>query len=310
MNRKALFVLPFVGALAMCALVVTNPGTSVAQSLRMGRRNIESAAPAASGTRLTRHPTGKCASARRGIESDGQKREYLLHVPSALLPSTPLVIVLHGYKGTAESMEQYSGFSTVADREGFLVVYPQALGEMAAWNLNVGQNPDVAFLNAVMDDVFALCGDDPARVYVAGLSRGGGMANRMACDDAPRIAAVAAVSGAFYRHLECAPARPVPVMAIHGLKDTVVPFEGRPDSPSTLHATPRLRDWAAAWATRDGCSLVPDAVSPVLGEQREIWRNCRTRAEVVLRALDQMGHDWPHAPINAADAVWDFFQRH
>jgi polyhydroxybutyrate depolymerase len=272
---------------------------------------VEAAASEAAATaRLTRRPTGKCASSWRAIESNGQNREYKLHVPPALLPATPLVIILHGYKGPAASMEQYSAFSAVADREGFLAIYPQAQGEMAAWNLNSGSNPDVAFLDGVIDDVASMCGIDPARVYVAGLSRGGGMANRMACDDAPRVAAIAAVSGAFYRHLECSPARAVPVMAIHGLKDTIVPFAGRPDSPSNLHATPGLRDWAPAWAARDGCSLVLDPTSPVSGEQRDTWRNCRSRAEVVLRALDQMGHEWPHAPINAADAIWDFFQRH
>jgi polyhydroxybutyrate depolymerase len=241
---------------------------------------------------------------------NGQSREYKLHVPPALLPSTPLVIVLHGYKGTAASMEQYSGFSAVADREGFLAVYPQALGESAAWNLNLSPNNDIAFLNTVMDEVQSACGNDAARVYVVGLSRGGGMANRMACDDASRVAAIAAVSGAFYRHLECDPARPMPVMAIHGLKDALVPFEGRPESPSNLHATPGLRDWAAAWAARNGCSLAPEQTSPISGEQRAAWRNCQSRSEVILSALEQMGHDWPRAPINAADAVWAFFQRH
>lgn len=313
MTRKAVFVLPLLGILALCASVFATPDTSVAQSLRGGRRNISLAASPTPGDapgQATRRPSGKCASARRRIEPEGQKREYLIHVPPALLPATPLVIVLHGYKGTAESMEQYSGFSAVADRAGFLVVYPQAQGESAAWNLNLGPNNDVAFLNAVMDDAQAICGDDPARVYVVGLSRGGGMANRLACDDAPRIAAVAAVSGAFYRHLDCSPARPMPILAIHGLKDSVVPFEGRPESPDNLHATPKLRDWAAAWASRDGCSLVPDPTSPVQGEQRQTWRNCRAQSEVVLRAIEQMGHEWPSAPTNAADAVWDFFQRH
>lgn len=312
MNRKAIFVLLFVGVLALCALVFVNPDISVAQSIRLGRHNLEPGAGAIASApgRDTRPPAGKCGSKRRAINSGNQTREYTLHVPAKVPPSAPLVIVLHGYKGTAEGIEQYSGFSSVADREGFLVAYPQAAGESAAWNLNLGPNNDVDFLNAVMDDVLASCGDDPSRVYVVGLSRGGGMANRLACDDAQRVAAVAAVSGAFFRYLDCDPARAVPILAIHGLKDAIVPFDGRPDSPTNLHATPGLRDWAAAWAARDNCSLIPDPTSPIPGEQRETWRNCGSRAEVVLRALDQMGHDWPHAPINAADAVWDFFQRH
>lgn len=312
MNRKAIFVLLFVGVLALCALVFVNPDISVAQSIRMGRRNLEPGAGqiASAPARDARQPAGKCGSKRRAIDSGNQTREYTLHVPAKVTRSAPLVIVLHGYKGTADGIEQYSGFSSVADREGFLVAYPQAAGESAAWNLNPGPNNDVDFLNAVMDDVLAACDDDPSRVYVVGLSRGGGMANRLACDDAQRVAAVAAVSGAFFRHLDCDPARAVPILAIHGLKDATVPFDGRPDSPANLHATPRLRDWAAAWAARDGCSGGPDLTTPVDGEQRNTWRNCRSRAEVVLCALDKSGHEWPYSPINAADTVWDFFSRH
>ncbi|HQV27658.1 MAG TPA: PHB depolymerase family esterase [Thermoflexales bacterium] len=313
MIRKIAWVLPLVCLLAACAALMANAGASGAATSHQASPSVSAATDrrvddTAAGA--TRRPAGKCGSKLRAIESGNQTREYTLHVPARVLPSTPLVIVLHGYKGTAESMEQYSTFSSVADREGFLVAYPQAAGESAAWNLNLGPNNDVTFLVAVMDDVLAICDYDPSRVYVVGLSRGGGMANRLACDDARRVAAVAAVSGAFYRHLDCDPARAVPVLAIHGLKDAIVPFEGRPDSPATLHATPRLRDWAAAWAARDGCSAVPDSTSPVAGEQRKTWRNCRSSAEVVLCALDKAGHEWPYSPVNAADTVWDFFSRH
>lgn len=302
MMRGIAWVLPLVCLLAACAsgAAPSHPASPSASAVTDNR--IEDAS--------ARRPSGKCGSKRRAIESSERIREYILHVPATVKSSTPLVIVLHGYKGTAASMEQYSTFSAVADREGFLVAYPQAQGEMAAWNLNLGPNADVTFLNDLMDDVLSACDYDPSRVYVVGLSRGGGMANRLACDAAQRVAAVAAVSGAFFRHLDCDPARAVPVLAIHGLKDTVVPFEGRPDSPSNLHATPRLRDWAAAWAARDGCSAVPDSTSPVDGEQRNTWRNCRSRAEVVLCALDKSGHEWPYSPVNAADTVWEFFSRH
>ncbi len=313
MIRKIAWVLPLVCLLVACAALLANAGASGAATSREASPSASAATDKRvddTAARATRKPSGKCGSKRRAIESGKQIREYTLHVPAKVTLSTPLVIALHGYKGTAESMEQYSTFSSVADREGFLVAYPQALGESAAWNLNLGPNNDVTFLNAVMDDVLATCDYDPSRVYVVGLSRGGGMANRLACDDAQRVAAVAAVSGAFFRHLDCDPARAVPVLAIHGLKDAIVPFEGRPDSPANLHSTPRLRDWAAAWAARDGCSAVPDSTSSVDGEQRNTWRNCRSHAEVVLCALDKTGHEWPYSPVNAADTVWEFFSRH
>lgn len=315
MVRKIFPLLMLAGIIAAVGLLSSDSGksagpargASTGSATATGSAGVAVASPARPKPDL---PAAKCRSAVRNIDVAGQKRTYRLRVPPAIQASAPLVIALHGYKGTAEGLESYSGLSIVADREGFLVAYPQALGETAAWNIGLGVNPDVTFLDAVMDEILADCAHDPSRVYVVGHSRGGGMAHRMACEDAQRVAAIAAVAGAFFRHLDCSPARPTPVLAIHGLGDPVVPYEGRPDSPANLHATPRLRDWAAAWAARNGCAPTPEAALSVGGEWRETWSGCQDGVEVMLRVLDKAGHEWPVAPVNAAEAVWRFFEQH
>lgn len=306
MLRASFILLLLAGALAAAGLWFAGPRAHTTDR----RPAPPVVAPASDAPASSPRPEGRCKSALRAMDVAGQQRIYRLHVPASLGASAPLVIALHGYKGTAEGLEAYSGLSAVADREGFLVAYPQALGENAAWNLGLGANADVQFLDAMMNDVRADCPSDPDRVYVVGHSRGGGMAHRMACEDAQRIAAIAAVAGAFFKHLDCSPSRPISVLAIHGLGDPVVPYQGRPDSPSNLHATPRLRDWAAAWAARNGCAPTPEAALAVSGEWRESWGGCTDDADVQLRVLDKTGHEWPTSPVHAADAVWDFFDRH
>jgi polyhydroxybutyrate depolymerase len=232
-------------------------------------------------------------------------------VPQQLLRPISLVIALHGYKGTAAGLEQYSGFSGITDTQGFLVAYPQALGETALWDLESGQtNLDVKFINALMDDLLARCPLDAAHIYVAGHSRGGGLAHRLACDLAPRIAAFAAVSGAFYKYQDCSPSRPVAVIAIHGLADQSVPFNGRVTDSTNLHATPPLPEWAASWASHDGCAPAPDTMPPEPDIKIDTWSHCQAQTAVELYTLATGGHAWPTDPINASQTIWDFFKLH
>src|SRR5215211_5681072 len=157
------------------------------------------------------------------IESGGQPRQYLLHVPATYKPNEPaaLVLVFHGAGIGAERFVSYTRFSTVADREGFLIVYPQGLGEEPVWNPSPGSR-DVQFIRDLIDHLQRRCRVDPERIYASGHSNGGGMVNRLACELADQIAAIGPVSGAYQASGDCSPFRPVPVFAIHGTADTIV----------------------------------------------------------------------------------------
>src|SRR5215216_5771829 len=231
------------------------------------------------------------------LESSGQTRQYLLHVPPTYNPEEPtaLVLVFHGAGIGAERFVRYSRFSTVADREGFLVVYPQGLGEEPFWNTSPGSY-DIQFIRELLDHLQRRCHVDPNRIYASGHSNGGGMVDRLACVLADRIAAIGTVSGA-YQSSKCSPARPIPVFAIHGTADPIVSYQGIPE-------------WAAAWAQRNGCDPEPiDITHNVLISEKQ-WHDCKARADVVLYTIQDLSHDWPSDLIDVGQTIWDFFEQH
>lgn len=230
------------------------------------------------------------------VESNGQRRQFLLHVPPMYKPEEPaaLVLVFHGAGIGAERFVDYSRFSKVADREGFLIVYPEGLNEV--WNPSPGSR-DVQFIRDLIDHLQRRCSVDPDRIYASGHSNGGGMVDRLACELADRIAAVGTISGAYQSSGQCSPSRPVPVFAIHGTADTIIPYKGIPD-------------WAAAWAERNHCNPNPIDIPHNVLIRETKWNNCREGADVILYTIEDLGHEWTHDLINMGQTIWDFFKEH
>lgn len=227
------------------------------------------------------------------IQSGGQDRQYLLHVPATYDPQEPaaLVLVFHGAGISAERFVDYSRFSNVADREGFIIVYPWGIGEV--WN----PGRDVEFIRDLIDHLQTRCPVDPNRIYASGHSNGGAMVDRLACELADRIAAVGTLSGPYRASAGCSPSRPIAVFALHGTADPIVPYEGIPE-------------WALAWAQRNGCDPEPvKVVHNVLISEKQ-WGNCRGGADVVLYTIQDHGHDWPTELIDAGQIIWEFFEAH
>jgi polyhydroxybutyrate depolymerase len=122
----------------------------------------------------------------------GARRTYLVHIPSDYNPQKqlPLVVVIHGAFDTAKGMEKFSGFSDLADKEKFIVMYPNGIGILGFfqhWNAGhccgkaASDNvDDVGFLAAAIEDVSARLKIDAARIYMVGFSNGGMMAYRFA----------------------------------------------------------------------------------------------------------------------------------
>ena len=123
------------------------------------------------------------------------------------------------------------------------------------------------------------------------------MVHRLACELADRIAAIGPVSGAYPSSGDCSPSRPIPVFAIHGTDDPIVPYSGIPE-------------WAAAWAQRNGCDPEPlEVVHNVLISEKQ-WDNCEEGADVVLYTIQELGHEWTHDLINIGETIWEFFELH
>ncbi|MCA9685038.1 MAG: alpha/beta hydrolase fold domain-containing protein, partial [Myxococcales bacterium] len=195
------------------------------------------------------------------IEVDGTRRDFLLHVPEGAAPAEgrPLVIAFHGAYSTPDATEDYTGLSTLADAENFVVVYPK--GKQRLWN--DGRIPDayddVAFTAALIDHLIAGEDVDPDRVFVTGISNGGFMAHRIGCDLGDRVAAIAPVAGTLSQELleVCEPAGPVAMMMFMGTDDDLVPYEGG-ELGGKLGAgifgtMLSARDTAEQWAGFEGC---------------------------------------------------------
>jgi polyhydroxybutyrate depolymerase len=268
------------------------------------------------------------------------ERSYILHVPSKLPPMPALVLNFHGGGGHAAAHQKYTHMDMVADKEGFLVVYPDgtgpAEGELLTWNAGgccgsaVRDNvDDVGFVRKMLADLSRRQAYDPARVYATGLSNGAMMAYRLAAELSDRIAAIAPVAGAIA--VERFPtARAVPVMHIHSADDPRAPYAGGLGPPFPMTST-RVMHMAvdvalADWSKENGCTgaAEPRDKKQWKGQTATLWAWPGCRAEVLLWKLTGAGHVWPGgeleyfpkllgpgtAVIDANVEMWKFFQRH
>jgi polyhydroxybutyrate depolymerase len=260
---------------------------------------------------------GMAAQAEHGVSTRSiiwQERERTarLFVPSGYDPAVPaaLVVVLHGGGGTAERMANISRFDDEAERRGFLVVYPNGVLGNNAQNWNDGRSTpgyypadnnidDVGFIAAMLDRLALEFSVDPARIYATGISNGGFMAYRLACDLADRFAAVAPVAATITAPT-CAPSAPVSVLHLHGTADRYVPFEGGVGVTRTPgYRLMPVRDAIDFWRRHNGCASGPDVTEVGTAEEpvtRETWQNCDGAIEVTLYTIQDGGHTWPGGP--------------
>ncbi len=265
------------------------------------------------------------------ITSSSQLRKYLLYVPDTYNPdsSTPLIISLHGFAEWPAHQMQVSGWNDLADRFGFLVVYPEGTRFPLRWHISGipemrGDSiMDIAFIADLIDRLSSEYNIDNSRIYANGLSNGGGMTHLLACELSDRIAAIGVVAGAYtYPWEECNPSRPVPMIGFHGTEDRFVPFEGGKRSPHG-GSLPSIQHWVGIFAERNGCDLNPTPLFSE-GEVKAIrFTGCLKNAEVRFYTIQGGGHSWPgggYLPkfivghttqdINATELMWEFFQRY
>ncbi len=260
------------------------------------------------------------------IEHDGIVRNYRLHLPPNLPAGShpPLVFNLHGYGSNAQQQELYSGMNAVADTAGFIVCYPDGIGN--AWNIGVAGGStadDVGLIAALIDKFHDENGIDLERVYSCGMSNGGFFSYRLACEMGDRIAAIASVTGSMTTALlnDCDPIRPMPVMQIHGDADPVVDYNGA----TGIAAIP---DVFSFWAGHNGCvspgfnGTIPDiAPNDQCTASFEAYYACNDLAGVILITVQNGGHTWPGPfptvvfgatcqDFNASVEIWKFFSSH
>ncbi len=251
----------------------------------------------------------------------GQSRTYQLYVPSSYDGRTtvPVVFNFHGYGSNAGQQMAYGNFRPLADRHDFVIVAPDGQGAPARhFNLGgeAGAQNDVDMVGALLDHVEATMCIDAGRVFSTGMSDGGAMTSTLACRMPDRFAAFAAVAVVLYLP-GCAGSRPVPIMAIAGTADPIVPFNGGRVNccgGATIAGAPKAMD---GWAQHDGCAA---STTTRLSSQveRRTWSRCKPGGAVAFYIVDGGGHTWPGAiavrrlgltttQLDASATIWDFF---
>lgn len=266
-------------------------------------------------------------------------RQYLLYVPA--MPSGALVLVFHGGGQVATQIWRISGFDALADREHVIVVYPQAFER--SWadgrGVTIAEKQgvdDVAFAKAVVADVARTHSVDRNRVFATGLSNGAAFSHRLGCEAADTFAAIAPIAGTIARGLakSCRPSQSVAVIAIQGLADPSMPFDGgyvggSAEGGEVLGARATLE----LWRSLNGCApavrstSLPVTVQDGTSVTRRSYANCRRNGDVVAYEIEGGGHRWPpfdgpsEGPgrqgngvssrnIAATEIVWAFFAAH
>lgn len=269
------------------------------------------------------------------IVVDGITRKYIVNIPPSYFndDSTqfPLVLGLHGLAGSGSQFERDYHFSEKSNEVGFIAVYPEGVrsdGPLKIRTWNAGsccdyamqhQIDDVNFISKLIDKLAVTHRINLHKVYVTGMSNGGMMAYRLACELPDKIAAIAPVSSTMVMDQPCHPGNPVPLLHMHSAQDTKVPFTGGTGLGG--YYFPPVDSVLNAWSIEDGCT------SYIQTEDRntyvyKAWATCNNSSSIQCYLTDDGGHAWPggsksgswadtpSTAINANDLMWAFFQRY
>lgn len=268
----------------------------------------------------------KCQTTVHNIDFGGVTRSYRIYLPPTYTGATavPLVFNLHGYTSNAFQQEFYSGMNAVADTAGFILCFPDGIN--SSWNSGFtapyyGNVDDVGFISTLLDSLAATYNIDPARVYSCGMSNGGFMSYRLACDLESRIAAIASVTGSMttLQLNNCQCTRPMPVLEIHGTNDGTVSYGNSGLSMG-------IDSVLSYWRNVNACTAPPvyDTLPDLVQEQStvttQLYAGCSDNVEVLHYKIENGGHTWPGAvfqipgantnqDIRASVEIWNFFSR-
>lgn len=264
-------------------------------------------------------------------------RQYLLHRPPSAKGAVPLVIGLHGLNQPVERVSQIWTMDTIAEREGFAVLYPEALGGRWSYDESRPVKPhgtdllvdDVGFINAIIDKLVAEGSVDASRIYAAGVSNGGLMAWTMACRMSDRLAGVAPlISGMLDHQLQrCKPKRQVPLVVLAGTSDWMQPYDGAITAEFRLLSVPESLEF---WRRQRECTnLDINMVEPHAPKDptRAViidWTECKTASPLRFYRIEGGGHALPtfevseekRSPhggsfsqtVETAEELWKFFK--
>jgi len=254
------------------------------------------------------------------ISVSGVQRTYDYYIPSGLGSQTvPLIILLHGGLGNAESMTGEDGspapfkiWMDIAESDKLVLIFPEGLerpnGE-TGWNdcrgdaTNHSTVDDVAFITELIQQFRSSFSIDPDRIYASGVSNGGFMSLRLALELSDQIAAVGVISAGMPAVSQCGDAvRPTSVLFMNGTADPLVPYLGGTignpaDGRGTVQSTPdSVQYWIGFNQTLQvaPASDFPDSDTTDGSTARRFrYFDGLEQAEVVLYEISGGGHGEP-----------------
>jgi len=275
-------------------------------------------------------------------------RDYDLVLPASHVCGQPIAVVvaLHGGGSNKEGMRKLACLDgdlssaeclhRVANAAGMAVVFPNGTDAPAGkllnangvrtWNAGGGVNgsicvsgnactdgvDDVGYVRALLADLATRIAVDPKRVFFTGISNGGAMSHRLACEAADVVAAIASVAGENqFALVGCTPSRPVAVLDVHGTSDACWPYAGGDGGCLQSGLYVSVASTLAGWATRNGCDLLPTTtmVPPLAGVSdgtsvvRQDYLGCVAGGALEHLEVVGNGHYWPRGWVYASGAV-------
>lgn len=279
---------------------------------------------------------------RRRVEFGGVDRSLILHIPPQYDGTThlPVVFVFHGGTGDSDITQFCYGWDAVADREGFIVIYPDGTGIVQTWNAihccgrSFERNvDDIGFIRFLVEQITRLVPVDERRVFASGMSNGAMLCHRLASELSDRFAAVAPIAGTIGGNPERnkaellieVPPRPVPIIMFHGeLDQSVKYFGGETSSPfrTTRVDVSQQACWEF-WVRANGSQPIPAVETSESGNVvKRTFIDPVNRADVIHYTIRNQGHAWPGAcrptrladrptaEISATELAWEFFKSH
>lgn len=286
-----------------------------------------------------RSPLREPGDYRFVITHGGARRMYRIHVPVKYDPGrpAPVVFAFHGGGGNMDDQadDKYYGQVSTSEREGFIAVFPNGYsrlpsGKLATWNAGAccaaarDENvDDVGFVKTIVDNLTVQLNIDRKRIFATGMSNGGMMSYRLACEMADTFTAIAAVAGADGM-ATCIPREPISILHIHAKDDEHVLFGGgagaKSQNKSLVTDFRSVPDTVSRWVRLNSCEPTPKRTLDAPGAYCEVYSPCKGGVKVGLCVTESGGHSWPggvkvrtgesgSTAIVANDVMWDFWNQ-
>jgi polyhydroxybutyrate depolymerase len=268
------------------------------------------------------------------INVNGIDRNYRVFVPTNLPKDKkiPLAFVFHGGGSDAINIENFTNFSSLAEREKFIVVYPDGINKN--WNdgREISQTDDLSFVKAMLESLVKDYNIDEKRIFSTGVSNGGFFSNYIAAHFSDKFAAIAPVVGGIAEPFapNFNPKEPISVFVIQGTADPINPYNGgeiKGNRGRTISTEKVIELWTKHNQTANSSinGTLPDTdKTDGCTVETYLWTNGKNGTEVKFYKEIGGGHTFAGASqylpkfiignvcrdFDAAETIWEFFKTH